>query len=170
MSIPIEPIRPRCLVFGCKGNKKDKDNQIFWQNIWRVRKKVLPLHSQNGESRFQNASQQQATRRKKGAPASKESWQSDRSRWTRNPVYPYGYRGFESLTLRKSRWEATQVASHLLLYLAIRRLAVLPMVSDASPSSFGGKIILVFTRGRNKLQTHSFCVVEHKGWTEIDVC
>ena len=31
----------------------------------------------------------------------KESWQSDRSRWTRNPVYPYGYRGFESLTLRK---------------------------------------------------------------------
>ena len=30
----------------------------------------------------------------------KESWQSDRSRWTRNPVYAYAYRGFESLTLR----------------------------------------------------------------------
>ena len=31
----------------------------------------------------------------------KEGWQSERSRWTRNPVYPYGYRGFESLTFRK---------------------------------------------------------------------
>ena len=36
------------------------------------------------------------------APAIQESWQSDRSRWTRNPVYPFGYRGFESLTLRLS--------------------------------------------------------------------
>ena len=30
-----------------------------------------------------------------------EGWQSDRLRWTRNPVYPFGYRGFESLTFRK---------------------------------------------------------------------
>ena len=31
-----------------------------------------------------------------------EDWQSDRMRWTRNPVYPSsGYRGFESLIFRK---------------------------------------------------------------------
>ena len=35
----------------------------------------------------------------------KEGWQSERSRWTRNPVYPYGYRGFESLTLRNKKHE-----------------------------------------------------------------
>ena len=27
-------------------------------------------------------------------------WQSGRMRWTRNPVYPHGYRGFESLSHR----------------------------------------------------------------------
>ena len=48
------------------------------------------------------------------APLKKESWQSDRMRWTRNPVYPSGYRGFESLTLRKK--ERRKLENFLLFY------------------------------------------------------
>ena len=40
----------------------------------------------------------------------KEGWQSDRSRWTRNPVYPFGYRGFESLTFRQKEPHSPQVS------------------------------------------------------------
>ena len=49
----------------------------------------------------------------------KEGWQSDRSRWTRNPVYPYGYRGFESLTFRQKK-KGNRRNGFLLLLLSIR--------------------------------------------------
>ena len=56
-----------------------------------------------------------------------ESWQSDRSRWTRNPVYAYAYRGFESLTLRQR--SSTSNIVELFFCVQVRDFPRYPLIS-----------------------------------------
>ena len=105
--------------------------------IWSNKKIVVPLHPQTEKGALDEWLSQRSAKpstavRIRQAPQKncwnliidgvpffkKEGWQSDRSRWTRNPVYPYGYRGFESLTFRQKK-KGNRRNGFLLLLLSI---------------------------------------------------